>query len=122
MYVDDPFGNRVELMQPRQAVVRTITCLDESSPLSPSEMRAARGRNVLVCCDEIACAHSVAFNVDALPDTVSLSDLEPCLRCSRCGAQQVSIRPIYWTQEPVKARPWPTPSRPTWRPESDPGV
>lgn len=71
------------------------------------EMREARARNVLVCCQEITCAHSVAFNVDGLSDDLILSDLEPKLRCSVCGSKAIEVRPIYWTAEPVEAKPWP---------------
>jgi hypothetical protein len=71
------------------------------------EMRAARGHNVSVYCPDIVCNHSVNFNADPLPDDVSLSDLEPRLRCSRCGRKGVDVRPIYWTQDPIDAKPWP---------------
>jgi hypothetical protein len=75
--------------------------------LTLEEMRSARGRNVSVHCSDIVCFHSVNFNVDALPGNVSLSDLEPRMRCSKCGCKSVSVEPIYWRQDPVEAKPWP---------------
>jgi hypothetical protein len=75
-----------------------------------ANMRAQGVRDIVVYCADLVCNHSAYINVDPLPDQFCLADLEPRMRCSKCGGKRVSVRPLFWhgsDRPPPKAIPWP---------------
>jgi hypothetical protein len=40
---------------------------------------------LLVYCDDMICKHRASIPIDSLPDQLTLTDLQPRLRCTKCG-------------------------------------
>jgi hypothetical protein len=66
-------------------------------------MRASNERDLLIYCLDLVYA-------DPVPGHLSLSDLEPRMRCTKCGKRGADIRGSHWVAgwgERPKAKPWP---------------
>lgn len=84
---------------------------EQRGKVAIANMRSNGVRDISVHCTDLACNHSVVFNVDPLPDDYCFKDLEPRMRCSKCGRKGVSIQPLYWVDGwggPPQAKPWPS--------------
>ena len=64
--------------------------------LTLATMRSHGIRSIEARCS--VCGHHVAYNVDHLPDDLSVAAVAPRLRCSMCGARKVETRP-YWREK-----------------------
>jgi hypothetical protein len=67
----------------------------ELPPLTLAGMRSHGIRSIEAWCR--ACGHHVAYNVDHLPDDLSVSVIALRLRCSMCGARKIETQP-YWRE------------------------
>jgi hypothetical protein len=65
------------------------------TPMSLVNMRENGVRAVIATCE--ACNHSADVNVDELPGTVTVPEVDLSLQCSQCGGKQLSTRPAWHT-------------------------
>ena len=68
----------------------------ERPALTLATMRSHGIRSIEAWCS--ACGHHMAYNVDHLPDDLSVAGVALRLRCSMCGARGIETRP-YWREK-----------------------
>jgi hypothetical protein len=62
------------------------------------EMRESGVSGLLIYCADFRCSHQTILapaDVDAWPDSLRLSDLEPRFICKRCGNRGPDVRPDF---------------------------
>jgi hypothetical protein len=80
---------------PRNSLRAFDTDKCELPPLTLATMRSHGIRSIEAWCS--ACGHHMAYNVDHLPDDLTVPDVALRLRCSKCGSRRIETRP-YWRE------------------------
>ena len=76
--------------------------VDRPTKITFAEMRDMGVRGLLIYCQDYTCSHSLAISIDAWPDDLRLSDIEPRFVCKACGKRGADVRPDFnWNGQPV---------------------
>ena len=78
--------------------------------MSLANMRQNGVRIVTASCAN--CGRSADVNIDALPETLTVPEAGPRLRCGQCGAKTISTRPAWHTGSHRPGTPDYGPERP----------
>lgn len=79
-------------------------------PVDLASIRANDVRSVLVYCGNAQrCHHHAELSADAWPDHMTLGELQPRMRCRKCGHRGADVRPA-WRYE-LWQRYWLSPEK-----------